>query len=47
VFHVAVGNCSNDRLLDLIQSQWGEIEVALASGSKLISMTQEKIEVFP
>jgi len=47
VFHIDVGNCSNARLLDLIQSQWSEIEIALASGSKLISITQEKIEVFP
>lgn len=47
VFHIAVGNCSNARLFDLLQSQWSEIESALSSGSKLISITQEKIEVFP
>ena len=47
VFHIAVGNCSNARLFDLLQSQWSEIETALSLGSKLISITQEKIEVFP
>ncbi len=47
VFHIAVGNCSNARLFELLQSQWSEIEIALLSGSTLISMTQEKIEVFP
>jgi predicted nuclease of predicted toxin-antitoxin system len=47
VFHIAVGNCSNARLFELIQSQWNEIEIAFVSGSKLISLTQEKIEVFP
>jgi predicted nuclease of predicted toxin-antitoxin system len=47
VFHIAVGNCSNNGLLDLIQLHWSEIEGALSSGSKLISMTQAKIEVFP
>lgn len=47
VFHIAVGNCSNARLFDLLQSNWSEIEIALSSGSTLISMTQEKIEVFP
>ncbi|MDP2606625.1 MAG: DUF5615 family PIN-like protein [Deltaproteobacteria bacterium] len=47
VLHVAVGNCNNARLFDLIESQWSEIEIALASGSKLVSITQEKIEVFP
>ncbi len=46
VFHIAVGNCSNARLLELIQLQWSEIDGALSSGSKLVSMTQEKIEVF-
>ena len=46
VFHIAVGNCSNDHLFELIQSQWSEIETALASGAKLICLSQEKIEVF-
>jgi predicted nuclease of predicted toxin-antitoxin system len=46
VVHVAVGNCSNTRLFDLLASEWSDIERALLSGSKLISITLEKMEVF-
>ena len=46
VVHVAVGNCSNTRLFDVLASEWDDIEQALVSGSRLISITLEKIEVF-
>ena len=46
VVHVAVGNCSNTLLFDVLDSEWHEIEQALASGSRLISITLDKIEVF-
>jgi predicted nuclease of predicted toxin-antitoxin system len=46
VVHVAVGNCSNPRLFDALNSEWDEIERALTAGSRLISITLEKIEVF-
>jgi len=46
VVHVAVGNCSNNLLSDLLDAEWPDIELALASGSRLISITREKIEVF-
>ncbi len=46
VVHVAVGNSSNTRLFDVPASQWDDIERALVSGSRLISITLEKIEVF-
>ena len=46
VLHVAVGNCSNSRLLDILDAEWNNVESALSAGSKLISITQEKIEVF-
>jgi len=46
VLHVAVGNCSNSRLFDILDAEWSNVESALSSGSKLISITQEKIEVF-
>ena len=46
VVHVAVGNCSNTRLFSLLASEWDAIDKALASGSRLISITLEKIEVF-
>ena len=46
VVHVAVGNCSNTRLFDMLASDWDEIEQALVSGSRLISVMPEKIEVF-
>ena len=47
VLHVAVGNCSNNRLFEILTSDWGDIEAALITGSRLISITQDKIEVFP
>jgi predicted nuclease of predicted toxin-antitoxin system len=46
VVHVAVGNCSNTRLFSALASEWEEIERALLSGSRLVSITLEKIEVF-
>ena len=46
VVHVAVGNCSNTRLFEVLDHEWGDIERALASGSRLISITLDKIEVF-
>jgi predicted nuclease of predicted toxin-antitoxin system len=46
VVHVGVGNCSNTRLFEVLAHEWDEIERALASGSRLISITLEKIEVF-
>jgi len=47
VLHVAVGNCSNARLFHILDSEWSDIEAALSAGSKLVSITQTKIEVFP
>jgi len=47
VLHVAVGNCSNAGLFHVLGSRWPDIETALSSGSKLLSITQEKVEVFP
>ena len=47
VLHVAVGNCSNIRLFEILTSEWADIEAALFAGSRLISISQEKIEVFP
>lgn len=47
VLHVAVGNCSNARLFHILDSEWSDIEAALSSGSKLVSITQQRIEVFP
>jgi predicted nuclease of predicted toxin-antitoxin system len=46
VVHVAVGNCSNIRLFDILASEWSDIERALLSGSRLISITTAKMEVF-
>ena len=46
VVHIAVGNCSNDRLLEILNANWRDAETALSAGSRLISITQEKIEVF-
>ena len=46
VVHVAVGNCSNAKLFDVLDSEWHDIEQALALGSKLISIALDKIEVF-
>jgi predicted nuclease of predicted toxin-antitoxin system len=46
VVHVAVGNCSNARLFEVLADEWADIERALVSGSRLISITAEKMEVF-
>ena len=46
VVHVAVGNCSNTRLFEVLAHEWDDIERALVSGSRLISITLDKIEVF-
>jgi predicted nuclease of predicted toxin-antitoxin system len=46
VVHVAVGNCSNTRLFSVLASEWNDIEQALVSGCRLISITLEKMEVF-
>jgi predicted nuclease of predicted toxin-antitoxin system len=47
VVHIAVGNCSNARLFDVLDSEWNDIERALVVGSRLISISLNKIEVFP
>jgi predicted nuclease of predicted toxin-antitoxin system len=47
VVHVTVGNCSNDRFFGVLNANWDDIERALQSGSRLISVSLEKIEVFP
>ena len=47
VVHIAVGNCSNTGLFDALAYQWDEIERALGAGSRLISVSLEKLEVFP
>jgi predicted nuclease of predicted toxin-antitoxin system len=47
VVHVAVGNGNNVRLFEALSSEWGDIERALIAGSRLISITLNKIEVFP
>lgn len=46
VVHVAVGNCSNTRLFEVLALEWDDIERALLSGSRLISITLEKMEIF-
>jgi predicted nuclease of predicted toxin-antitoxin system len=46
VVHVAVGNCSNTRLFEVLAHEWDDIERPLVSGSRLISITLYKIEVF-
>jgi predicted nuclease of predicted toxin-antitoxin system len=46
VVHVAVGNCSNTQLFELLAHEWADIDRALVSGSRLISITLEKMEVF-
>jgi predicted nuclease of predicted toxin-antitoxin system len=46
VVHVAVGNCSNTRLFEVLAHEWADIERALVAGSRLISITLEKMEVF-
>jgi len=46
VIHVAVGNCSNTRLFEVLAHEWADIERALISGSRLISITLEKMEMF-
>jgi len=47
VLHIAVGNCSNDRLLRVLGSEWPDIEAAFSAGSRLVSITQQKVEIFP
>ena len=46
VVHVAVGNCSNTRLFEVLDHEWNDIERAVASGSRLVSIALDKIEVF-
>jgi predicted nuclease of predicted toxin-antitoxin system len=46
IVHVAVGNCSNARLFSVLASEWDDIEQALVSGCRLISINLEKMEVF-
>jgi predicted nuclease of predicted toxin-antitoxin system len=46
IVHVAVGNCSNAHLFGVLASEWDDIEQALVSGCRLISIALEKMEVF-
>lgn len=46
IVHVGLGNCSNARLFDYLATHWDDIEQALDSGSRLVALTLEKIEVF-
>ena len=46
IVHVGVGNCSNARLLEYLASHWNDIEHHLTSGSRLVALTAQRIEVF-
>jgi predicted nuclease of predicted toxin-antitoxin system len=46
IIHVGLGNCSNARLFDFLAGHWDHIERALTSGSSLVALTSDKIEVF-
>ena len=46
VVHVGVGNCSNDRLFEILDANWRDAETALSVSSRLISISQAKMEVF-
>jgi hypothetical protein len=41
-----LGTAANSRLFDVLTAEWDDIEQALESGSRLISVSLEKIEVF-
>jgi predicted nuclease of predicted toxin-antitoxin system len=47
IVHVGVGNCSNARLLEYLESHWNDIEHHLTSGCRLVALTAQRIEVFP
>jgi predicted nuclease of predicted toxin-antitoxin system len=46
VVHLSVGNCSNTRLFSVLASEWNDIEQALVSGCRLISITRRKSKFF-
>jgi predicted nuclease of predicted toxin-antitoxin system len=46
VVHVGLGNSSNARLFEFLAAHWDEIDEALTSGSRLVVLTLDKIEVF-
>jgi hypothetical protein len=46
IIHVGLGNCSNARFFDFLAAHWDDLERALTSGSRLVALTLNKIEVF-
>ena len=47
VLHIAVGNCTNERLMEILRDAWPEIENAFLAGSRLVSLSHDKVEIFP
>ena len=46
VLYINVGNCSNDRLLSILEQVWEETKKALAAGNSLVIITQSGIQKF-
>ncbi|MBA4312786.1 MAG: hypothetical protein C0417_09170 [Chlorobiaceae bacterium] len=46
VLYINVGNCSNDRLLLILERVWEETKKALAAGNSLVIVTQSGIQKF-
>jgi predicted nuclease of predicted toxin-antitoxin system len=46
ILYINVGNCSNDRLLMIMDHVWEEIIKAFAAGNSLVIITQSGIQKF-
>ena len=47
VLHIGFGNCSTALQIQILGAAWHEVEAALLNGSKLVSVTPERVEIFP
>jgi predicted nuclease of predicted toxin-antitoxin system len=46
VVYLAVGNCSTEKLLDILEQYWNKIQQALVRESPLVVVTQDEIYSF-
>jgi predicted nuclease of predicted toxin-antitoxin system len=46
VILIALGNCTNDALLQCLASSWTNIEAELTGGARLIVVRPDRLEIF-
>jgi predicted nuclease of predicted toxin-antitoxin system len=46
VLYITVGNCSNDRLIEILEYSWKEITSAIREQCPLVAVSQESVQKY-